>query len=176
MATKTTTMDITTNTIKYGAQIFQLRNITQIRVEHWKKPPALGNIILLILLGLTWVCWFYPVLLEQIYSLFSSKLLPSTWPLMAGLLTLAGAGFGIWNRTQLKFYTLYIETSSASSGLFSSRDKSGIENVAQKIHAVMEERHAQLAYHVTIDQSKITIGDNISNTNGTVISKSEIRQ
>lgn len=176
MAAKTTTMDITTNTIKYGTQIFQLRNITQIRVEDRKKPPKLGNATLLILLGLTWIFWFYPVLPEEIYSATSDKVMPRAWSQLAGLAMLIIAGYGLWNRTQLKFYTLYIETSSANSSLFSSRDKKGIEEVSEKIHTVMEERHTQLAYHVTIDQSKITIGDIISNTNGTLINKSEIRQ
>ena len=175
MASKTTTMDITSNTIKYGTQIFQLRNITQIRVEAWKKSPKVSNTALLILSALTWMCWFYPALPQGIYSAFSDRSLPPAWLLLAGLGTLGMVAYGIWNRTQLKFYTLYIETSSASSSLFSSRDYQGISEVAQKIHTVMEERHANLAYHVTIDQSKITIGDTISNTNGTLINKSEIR-
>lgn len=170
----TTTMDITSNTIKYGAQIFQLRNITQIRVEAWKKAPKLGNVSVLILLGLTWACWFYPTLPEGIYSVFSDVGPPRAMSLLLGLLTLGIAAYGIWNRTQLKFYTLYIETSSASSSLFSSRDKDGIQNVADKIYAVMEERHAQLAYHVTIDQSRVTVGDVITNTNGTTINKSNV--
>lgn len=170
----TTTMDITSNTIRYGAQIFQLRNITQIRVEAWKKAPALGNLSILIWLGLTWACWFYPTLPEGIYSFFSGTRPARAISLLLGLVALGIAAYGIWNRTQLNFYTLYIETSSASSSLFSSRDKDGIQNVADKIYAVMEERHAQLAYHVTIDQSRVSIGDVITNTNGTIINKSNV--
>ena len=121
MASKTTTMDITSNTIKYGTQIFQLRNITQIRVEAWKKSPKVSNTALLILSALTWMCWFYPALPQGIYSAFSDRSLPPAWLLLAGLGTLGMVAYGIWNRTQLKFYTLYIETSSASSRAASRR-------------------------------------------------------
>lgn len=176
MTTKTTTMDITTNTIKYGTQIFQLRNITQIRVQKWKKPPKLSNATIIILLGAAWVLCFYPVLPADIYRTLSGKEWSRAMSILMGLMLFGIAVYGIWNRTRLIFYTLFIETSSASSSLFSSRDKQGIDEVAQKIYTVMEERHSQLAYHVTIDQSKITIGDINTNTNGTFINKSEIIQ
>ncbi len=123
-----------------------------------------------------WVFWFYPIAPASIYAAFSNKALPRAITLLLGLAMLGIAAYGIWNRTQLTFYTLYIETSSASSSVFSSRDWDGIYDVSKKIQAVMEERHAHLAYHVTIDQSKVTVGDLITNTNGTVINKSTITQ
>lgn len=168
----TATLDITSNTIRYGTQIFQVRNITQINVQAWRHLPKISWKVLLLSLCLGGaLCLYDPMLFEKIsYQLFGNGIgLERRYYYFAGMLLLLIFAYGTWERTRLKFYTLSIETSGHVASLFSSRDKTAILDAAQKIHTVMEERNVQHSYHVSV-------GDIIQNTGAgaTIINKSII--
>ncbi|MEM8517588.1 DUF6232 family protein [Janthinobacterium sp. CAN_S7] len=128
----------------------------------------------------TWLlCIHEPLIVEHLSAqLFGRRPdLPAWLYVLAGLAFLSIAGYGLWDRTQLKYYTLFVETSAGSSSLLQSRDKQGIEAIAQAIINVMENRQTAATYHVNVDQSKVTFGDEFSNigSGASIANRSEIK-
>jgi Family of unknown function (DUF6232) len=172
-------LTITNNTLRFGSQLFQIHNITQIRIDVWKRNPRIGTGTMLALLLISWVLSYSDPLLFQ---RLSNQLLSTRLSYSPGLYVLIGLCFfglfvyGVWDRTKLKQYTLYLETNSGSSKLFSSPDLKGIRKIASAIHNVMENRNTPVSYHVNVDQSKITLGDEFANIGegATVINRSAV--
>jgi hypothetical protein len=71
---------------------------------------------------------------------------------------------------------LFVETSAGSSSLLQSRDEPGIHAIAQAIIDAMENRHTAATYHINVDQSKVTFGDEYSNigAGAAIINRSSI--
>lgn len=144
------TLDITSNTIRYGECVYHVRNITQINVEIWKRKPKLAWRVVVACAALGLLCFYYPFVPVEIYVLVTER---SPWPGLPNLLgtvLVATALYGLWDRTKVKFYTLLVETSGRRATLFSSRDKSVILDAFRKIYEVMENRSTALSYHVNI--------------------------
>lgn len=173
-------LTITNNTLRYGARVYPIHNLTQTYVQERKRQPRLGLFAILLCLALAWLlCLQEPLILERLASQWFGR--HPGWPawlyVLAGLGLFALACYGLWDRTQLRYYTLFVETSAGSSSLLQSRDRKGIEAIAQAIIDVMENRATAATYHVNVDQSKVTFGDEFSNIgSGTNISnRSEIK-
>jgi hypothetical protein len=159
-------MRITQNTIRYGSQVFQIKNVTQTRVESWKENPKISPKALFFLFAIASGFFYLDArIADWVYDLFRNRPIGmgKFSDYLIGVFLLGIFAYGIWQRTQLQFYTLTIETNSGSSKLFSSRDKNGIFSVANTIVEVMEDGEKPANYSVTIDQSKITIGDSFQN-------------
>lgn len=175
-----TTLTISNQTLRYGQQVFSVHNITQIRVDPWKRKPTFSNGFMLLLLFLGWLLFYAsPLFLQNLFNnTFSTHLnYPPGLYIMIGAGSLALLCYGIWDRFHLKRYTLFLETASGSSKLFSSPDQKSIEKIASAIHYVMENRHTPIKYTVNIDQSKITLGDEFSNIgdSATIINRSHTK-
>lgn len=159
-------LTITNNTLRYGAQVFAIHNITQIRVDPWKRLPRIGARVMVGLLVVAWLlCYLDPLFAQSFFNAIFEKHVnqPPGLYFLVGLAAFCLFVYGLWDRTKLKQYTLYLETSSGSSKLFSSSDRRGIGKIAGAIQTVMEHRDTPVAYHVNVDQSKITLGDEFSN-------------
>lgn len=174
-----TALQITNNIIRYGGQIFQVHNITQVHVQHWKRKPkirARWMVSLSVLVSV--LCFLDPLLFERL----SQSFLGTRPGLSAGAYQLAGLVgacvilYGIADRFKLNQYTLFFETNSGSNRLFTSRDKKGIYAIADAIASVMENRNVPVNYHVSVDQSKVVLGDEFSNigANSTIVNRSRV--
>jgi hypothetical protein len=152
-------LHITNNTIKYGDRVYAVHNITQIDVLTCKRAAKVRWRVILGCGFVLWLCIYYPYLLAQFYQYIVGTPLRRDWFGLFFIVLFVVFGYGLWDRTRLKFYTLLIETSGRTASLFSSRDWHIIRDVADKIFQAMEDRSSALSYHVNI-------GD-VINTSGT---------
>ncbi len=173
-------LTITNNTLRYGGRVYPIHNLTQTYVQERERLPRFSLFFILLCLALAWLlCIHDPLIVEHLSAqLFERRPdLPAWLYVLAGLALLSIAGYGLWDRTQLKYYTLFVETSAGSSSLLQSRDKQGIEAIEQAIINVMENRQTTATYHINVDQSKITFGDEFSNigSGANIANRSEIK-
>ncbi|WP_426054494.1 DUF6232 family protein [Janthinobacterium sp. PSPC2-1] len=173
-------LTITNNTLRYGARVYPIHNLTQTYVQERERLPRFGLFTILFCLALAWLlCIHEPLIVERLALQWFGR--QPAWPawlyVLAGLALFAIACYGLWDRTQLTYYTLFVETSAGSSSLLQSRDKKGIEAIAQAIINVMENRTTAATYHINVDQSKVTFGDEFSNigSGANINNRSEIK-
>jgi hypothetical protein len=133
----------TNQTLSFDGTTIQLRNVTrfsthEVKRTHKISPALLGSSILIFFLSLSWKGLGF-----------------------ISFISAAIAGYGIYEYFQPKLFALVIELNSSYHHIFSSVDRTGIQEVYKRINSAMTS-DKPVNTTVIFKNDQITFGDHIS--------------
>lgn len=137
-------LTITENTIKYGDNVYQLKNITHVGKYTVNRRRVRNIIAALILAGIGFF-----LLSMGVRGDFIQILILGSWGVAAVLL--------LWGIFSFKKYALVVETSSGRTEIFTASKERFVDEIISQISEVME--NPQKGTNITYNMEKMEITD-----------------
>lgn len=137
-------IEVTNQTLKFGATVYQFRNITGFSLADVGKKRIIP--LAVIFLGFLWAFF--------LFTTSSNENINSFWGSVVICLSISGI---MINENQPERYGFLLELNSGSSRIFITNDVEGVKTIVYELYELME-KETDSIYKINIDQRHASIG------------------